>query len=390
MYNRLKRTWAEIDLDALANNYHALRRQAGETTKFLGIVKADGYGHGAVRIARKLEQLGADYLGVSNVEEAAELRHHGIGLPILLLGYTPNEMTEDLIDLNVTQDVSTLTTAKAYSAAAVACGKTLKVHIKLDTGMGRMGFVCDETQFGTSVAEILQVLALPNLDCEGVFTHFAVSDEPTKEASRDYTALQFARFKTMIETVEAQSGHTFALHHCCNSGGVLYYPEYAWDLCRPGIVLYGYEPKDSHLRLRPVMTVKTAIGPVKDYAPDVSVSYGRTYTTSKPQRIGVLPIGYADGLLRCLSGKWSVTTAQGKAPICGRICMDMCMVDLTDLPEIGTGDTVEVFGLEQTADDMAEVAGTISYEINCAVSKRVPRVYLEGGHEVDYQLQLLL
>lgn len=390
MHNRLKRTWAEIDLDALAHNYHALRRQAGEKAKFLGVVKADSYGHGAVRIARKLEQLGADYLGVSNVEEAEELRHHGIGLPILLLGYTPTEMTEDLIDLNVTQDVPTLELAKAYSAAAVACGKTLKVHIKLDTGMGRVGFVCDETHFDKSVAEILQVLSLPNLDCEGVFTHFAVSDEPTKEASRAYTTLQFARFKTMIETVEAKSGHTFALHHCCNSGGVLYYPQYAWDMCRPGIVLYGHEPKDSQLGLRPVMTVKTAIGPVKDYAPDTSVSYGRTYTTSKPQRIGVLPIGYADGLLRCLSGKWSVTTAQGKAPICGRICMDMCMVDLTDLPQIGTGDTVEVFGLTQTADDMAEMAGTISYEINCAVSKRVPRVYLENGQEVDYQLQLLL
>lgn len=388
MHTRLQRTWAEIDLDALTHNYHTLRHQAGDSAKFMGIVKADAYGHGAVEIAGKLEQLGADYLGVSNVEEGAELRHNGITLPILLLGYTPPEMTPDLIDLHITQDVPSLALAQAYSVAAVAYGKTLTVHIKLDTGMGRMGFSCDDAHFDQSLQDIVDALALPNLNVEGVFTHFAVSDEPEKESSCAYTALQFNRFKTMIEAVESKSGHTFSLHHCCNSGGVLYHPQYAWDLCRPGIVLYGHEPKDSHLGLQPVMRVKTTIGPVKDYAPHTSVSYGRTYTTAKPQRIGILPIGYADGLLRCLSNQWSVTTAHGKAPLCGRICMDMCMVDLTDLPQVGTGATVEVFGVHQTADDMAAVAGTISYELNCAISKRVPRLYLSQGKEVDYRLQL--
>ncbi len=388
MHKRLKRTWAEIDMDALEHNYHVLRRQVGENAKFMGIVKADAYGHGAVRIARKLEQLGAEYLGVSNIEEAQELRHHDITLPILLLGYTPSELTELLIDCNLTQDVPSLEVAKAYSQQAQELGKTLKVHIKLDTGMGRMGFVCAEPQFEESLAEILEVLALPNLAFEGIFTHFSVSDEP--ETQRPYTALQFARFHSMIEAVEDQSGYTFPLHHCCNSGGVFYYPQYAWDLCRPGIALYGHEPADSHLGLRPVMRLKSAVGPIKAYDEDTSISYGRTYKTNRAQHIGILPIGYADGLLRCLSGKWSVMTAYGAAPICGRICMDMCMVDLTDLPQVQTGDTVEVFGIEQTADAMAAVAETISYEINCDVSKRVPRIYLEQGKEVDYHLQILL
>ncbi len=390
MYNRLKRTWAEIDLDALEHNYHLLRKQAGVQTKFLGIVKADAYGHGAVRIARKLEQLGAEYLGISNVEEAAELRHHGIETPLLLLGYTPGDMTADLIALNVTQDVPTLALAQEYSAQAVALGQTLRVHIKLDTGMGRVGFSCDQSHFEQSLEELCQVLQLPNLEFEGIFTHFAVSDEPKNPESCQYTALQYQRFCDMIGALEAKSGHTFALHHCCNSGGVLYTPDYAWDMCRPGIVLYGHEPKDSHLGLRPVMTVKTTIGPVKEYPGDSSISYGRTYTTTGQQRLGVVTVGYADGLLRCLSNRWSVKTDHGLAPICGRICMDMCMVDLTHLPQVGTGDTVEVFGAYQTADDMAHVAGTISYEINCAISKRVPRIYLEQGQEVDYQLQLLL
>lgn len=388
MHKRLKRTWTEIDLDALAHNYHLLRQQMGEGAKFMGVVKADAYGHGAVRIAHKLEQLGAEYLGVSNIEEALELRRHNVGLPILMLGYTPIEMTEDLIELHVTQDVPSLELAKAYSKQAQAVGKTLKVHIKLDTGMGRMGFVCAESQFEQSLQDILQVLALPNLEFEGIFTHFSVADEPNAQAS--FTALQFVRFHTMVEAVEAQSGHQFPLHHCCNSGGVLYYPQYAWDMCRPGIVLYGHEPEDSHLGLQPVMRLKTTVGPIKEYEEDTSISYGRTYKTSRTQQMGILPIGYADGLMRCLSGKWSVATDHGLAPICGRICMDMCMVDVTDLPQVQTGDTVEVFGLLQTASDMAAAADTISYEVTCDVSKRVPRIYLEHGQEVDYQLQLLL
>ena len=379
----LRRTWAEIDLDRLAANYEKLRRRMGPGVKYLGVVKADAYGHGAVDVAKKLEELGADYLAISNVEEAEELRRNGVTLPILLLGYTPAEMTEALIDNGVDQDVPSLEMAEAYSREAGRCGKTLKVHLKLDTGMGRLGFQCDEAHFDRSLKEILRALALPNLKWEGVFMHFCVSDEPEKPECAAFTRLQYDRFRRMIQAVEAGAGMTFPIHHCCNSGGVLFYPEYAWDMCRPGIVLYGTEKMSADFGLEPVMSLKTVIGPIKEYAPDTSVSYGRTYMTDGTRRIGVVPIGYADGLPRTLSNRWSVMTKDGPAPIRGRICMDMCMVDLTDLPGIRTGDEAVVFGRENPVEAMAEAAGTITYELLCAVSRRVPRVYLEGGRAVD-------
>lgn len=385
----LRRTWAEIDLDALAYNYHKLREQMGPTAKYLGVVKADAYGHGAVRVAKKLESLGADYLAISNLEEAQELRHNGLKLPILMLGYTPAEMTEVLIDNNVTQDVPSLEMAKAYSAEAAACGKTLRVHLKLDTGMGRLGFQCDEAHFDNSLTEILEAVKLPNLDWEGVFMHFCVSDEPEKQASQDFTKVQHDRFVHMVEAVEKQAGMKFRIHHCCNSGAVAYHPEFAWDMCRPGVVLFGTEPMSRDLGLKPVMTLKSTVGPVKNYVDETSVSYGRTYFTSGQRRIGVIPIGYADGFQRCLSNKWEMLTKDGPAKICGRICMDMCMVDLTELPDVKTGDEVEVFGPNNPIEKMAEMAGTITYELTCDVAKRVPRIYIEGGKVVDRNLQLL-
>ena len=341
-------------------------------------------------MSRKLEELGADYLAISNVEEAEELRRHGIGLPLLLLGYTPAEMVPALLENQVTQDVPSLEMARAYSAAAGACGGTLRVHLKLDTGMGRLGFQCDETHFDQSLAEILEAVWLPNLEWEGVFMHFCVSDEPEKAESRAFTKTQYERFTNMVQAVEQKAGIHFPIHHCANSGAVAYYPEYTWDMCRPGIVLYGTGPVARDLGLEPVMALKAALGPVKEYEKDTSVSYGRTYFTEETQRIGVLPVGYADGLQRCLSNRWSVQTGEGPAPIRGRICMDMCMVDLTGLPGVHTGDTVEIFGPINSVDRMAQMAGTITYELLCAVSKRVPRVYLEQGRVVDRHLQLML
>lgn len=385
----LRRTWAEIDLDALAYNYHKLREQMGPKAKYLGVVKADAYGHGAVRVAKKLESLGADYLAISNLEEAQELRHNGIKLPILMLGYTPADMTEVLIDNRVAQDVPTLELAKAYSKEAAACGKTLMVHLKLDTGMGRLGFQCDEAHFAKSLEEILEAVKLPNLDWEGVFMHFCVADEPEKAASQEFTKVQHDRFVHMVNEVESKAGMKFRIHHCCNSGAVVYHPEFAWDMCRPGVVLFGTEPMSRDLGLKPVMTLKTTVGPVKNYAPETSVSYGRTYFTDKERRIGVLPIGYADGFQRCLSNRWEMLTESGPAKICGRVCMDMCMVDLTDLPDVKTGDEVEVFGPHNPIEKMAEMAGTITYELTCDVAKRVPRVYIENGKVVDRNLQLL-
>lgn len=390
MEKTLKRTWAEINLDNLAYNYHKLRGQMGSKVKYLGVVKADAYGHGAVYIARKLEKLGADYLAISNLEEAEELRHNGIGLPILMLGYTPADMTAALIDNQVTQDVPSLEMAKAYSQAAAAYGKTLKVHLKLDTGMGRLGFQCDEAHFDESLREILEAVRLPSLDWEGVFTHFCVADSPDSIRCRAFTETQHQRFVRMIREVETRAGFRFRLHHCCNSGGVLFYPDYAWDMCRPGIVLFGTEPMSVEFGLKPVMTLKTTVGPIKEYAPGTSVGYGRTYFTDTVRRIAVLPIGYADGLQRCLSNRWEMMTKDGPARICGRICMDMCMVDLTDLPHVKTGDKVVVFGEGNRLERMAEMADTITYELTCAVSKRVPRIYIENGQIASRNLQLLL
>ena len=390
MERSLKRTWAEINLDNLAENYQKLRQKVKPGTKFLGVVKADAYGHGALWVSRKLEQLGADYLAVSNVEEAEELRHNGVHMPILLLGYTPENMTETLIANDVTQDVPSLEMARAYSAEAGRLGKVLRVHLKLDTGMGRLGFQCDEEHFEQSLQEILEAVRLPNLDWEGVFMHFSVSDEPDSIRCREFTKLQHERFVHMITEVESRADMHFRLHHCCNAGGVAFFPEYAWDMVRPGILLYGSGDMAQETGLKPVMTLKAAIGPVKVFEPGASISYGRTYFTTGYERIGVVPVGYADGLFRLNSNRWQMLTRDGLAPIRGRICMDMCMIDLTDLPNIGTGDVVEVFGEHNLVNDMAKQVQTIPYELLCAISKRVPRLYLEGGKVIDHNLQLLL
>ena len=337
----LRRTWAEIDLDALAHNYQQARRKIGPNVKYLGVVKADAYGHGAIQVSRKLEQLGADYLAVSSLDEAKELRRAGIQAPILILGHTPPAMVPQLIEYGITQAVSALAKAEAYSAAAVESGGTLKVHIKVDTGMSRLGFLVREGHFDTGVESIAAACALPGLEAEGIFTHFAVSDE-------------------------------------------MYL-----DMVRPGIALYGVGADAQRLDLRPVMSLKSSVSTIKTFDPGTDVSYGRTFRTQGRTRIGVLPIGYADGFFRGLSNRMSVVTAQGPAPQRGRICMDMSMIDLTDLPDVKVGDEVEIFGRRQRVDDLAAILNTIPYELTCAVSKRVPRVYIEGGKIVERSLRLL-
>lgn len=386
MESTLRRTWAEIDLDALAHNYHALRRQMGERSRFLGVVKADAYGHGAIQVARTLEALGADYLAISNIDEARELRSAGIGLPILQLGLTPADQTERVLVNHVTQAVWSESAAQGFSREAERLGGRMKVHIKLDTGMSRLGFQCDEARFDASLEAICRVAALPGLELEGVFTHFAVSDEDTEE-SRAYTDLQHRRFDAMVAAL-AGRGVTFPICHCANSGATVGYPQFAHDMFRPGIITYGIGDQAGELGLRPVMTLKTTVGCVKDFSPDTTISYGRTFRTARPSRVGVLPIGYADGLHRALSNQWRVWTPYGAAPIVGRICMDMCMVDLTDLPQVGEGDEVEVYGVHNSVNDAAHLAGTISYELTCAVSKRVPRIYLRDGKEIGRELLL--
>ena len=388
MESTLKRTWAEISLDNLTHNFETIRRQVGPKAKLLGVVKADAYGHGAVRVAKHLERLGAGYLAVSNLDECEELRVNGITLPILMLGFTPADQAERILKNDMTQAVPNLAIAEAYSSAAVHAGGTMKIHIKLDTGMGRLGFQCADAHFDASLRDILKILALPGLDVEGVFTHFCVSDEAADECV-EFTKIQHDRFLRMIDAVETQGNFRFRLHHCCNAGGIASYPEWAWDMVRCGIILYGTGDLAERMGMKPVMTVKTTVSTIKDFDPDTSISYGRQFFTTRPSRIAVLPIGYADGLFRALSGKLRVLTPYGEAQQVGRICMDMCMIDVTDLPQVKSGDEVEIFGEHILCADDAALCDTIPYELMCAVSKRVPRVYRLNGVPVDKNLQPL-
>ena len=383
----LRRTWAEIDLDALAHNYQQARRKIGPNVKYLGVVKADAYGHGAIQVSRKLEQLGADYLAVSSLDDAKELRRAGIQAPILILGHTPPAMVPQLIEYGITQAVSALAKAEAYSAAAVESGGTLKVHIKVDTGMSRLGFLVREGHFDTGVESIAAACALPGLEAEGIFTHFAVSDEADTESDA-YTRGQFDLFCRVIGAVEQRLGRRFPLRHCANTGAVARWPETYLDMVRPGLLLYGCGEFAGQLGLRPVMTLKTTVSTIKVYEPGTSVSYERQFVTDRTTRMGVVPYGYADGFFRCLSDRWQMMTAEGPAPQRGRICMDMCMIDLTDRPSVDVGDEVEIFGPDNSVNDMAEQAGTIPYELTCAVSKRVPRIYLRQGQEIARELLL--
>ncbi|MBE6919326.1 MAG: alanine racemase [Ruminococcaceae bacterium] len=387
MESTLKRTWAEIDLDALAHNYRTLRAHVGGAVKFLGVVKADAYGHGAVEVSRLLQELGADYLAVSSVDEAMELRKNGITMPILILGHTPREQVGLMIENRITQAVTCRAKAVEYSEEAVRCGGELTVHIKVDTGMSRLGYLCAGRHFATGVQGICDACAMPGLKAEGIFTHFAVADE-SDEDSAAYTDGQLALFCRVIDAVEARRGEKFALHHCANTGATAARSDTYMDMVRPGLLLYGCGEFAQELGLQPVMTLKTTVSTIKTYDAGTDVSYGRLYTTPCTTRMGVLPYGYADGFQRCLSGKCELVTDHGKAPQRGRICMDMCMIDLTELPQVDVGDEVEVFGKRNRVDDLAALAGTIPYELTCAVSKRVPRIYFRGGQEVSRELLL--
>ena len=387
MASTLRRTWAEIDLDSLARNYRKLKAHIGENVKFMGIVKADAYGHGSVQVSRCLQDAGADYLAVSSIDEAMELRVGGITMPILILGHTPRDQTQKLIENNITQAVTCEAKAINYSNEAVRLGKTLKIHIKVDTGMSRLGYLCEGDFFDGGVAGIVEDCQMPGLDAEGIFTHFAVADEEGDEAL-EYTRHQFQLFMDVIDAVEAKWGKKFRLRHCANTGATARFPEMHLDMVRPGLLLYGYGEFARELGLEPVMSLKTAVQTIKHYPAGTKVSYGGTYTTTRKTRMGVLPYGYADGFLRSLSNKATVMTSEGPAQQCGRICMDMSMIDLTDKPGVGVASEVEIFGKLNPIEDLAEAAGTIPYELVCAVSKRVPRVYVQGGEVIERELLL--
>ncbi len=371
MDERMMRTWAEVDLDALAHNYRLLRGLAPEA-KFLGLVKADAYGHGAVPVARKLQELGADMLAVACLTEAEELRANGVTLPILCLGQTPAELAGELLEYDVTQTVGDLETGKALSEAAAAAGKKLTIHVKLDTGMGRLGFVWGDRDNTGVLADMTALCALPGLEAEGLFTHFSDAD-----GSKEYTMRQERRLGEAVEALR-RAGREFKICHCAASAAVLNYPHNSMDMIRPGIALYGFCPAPGMKNpgLRPVMTVKSRVAAVRALPAGSCVSYGRTAVLKRDSRLAVVPIGYGDGFPRALSNQFSLSIRGAPCPIVGRICMDMCMADVTGLPEVRAGETVTVYGPGLT-ERAAEQTGTIVYELLCRLAPRVPRIYLD-------------
>ena len=379
---RTMRTWAEIDLDALTHNYLSLRAMLPRECRFLGLVKANAYGHGAVGIARKLQSLGADMLAVACLGEAEELRAAGITLPILCLGKTPAAYVDDLLAADVTQTVEDLETAEKLSQAALARGRKLNIHVKLDTGMSRLGFLWTREGDHTAVLdEMVQVCGLPGLNAQGLFTHFANAD-----GSEEFTMDQLTRYLDARDALDRRGVH-FPVYHCGASAAVLNYPCTHMDMGRPGLALYGYYP-DPSLEgldgpgLEPVMTVKSRVSAVRALPAGTTVSYGGTVTLERDSRVAVLPIGYGDGYPRALSGQGFVKLDGVRCPILGRICMDMCMVDVTDADDVKAGDVAVVYDAYLT-QEAAERAGTIVYEILCGVGPRVPRICMEGGRPVD-------
>ena len=373
---QMKRTWAEVDFDKLAHNYHALRGLAPAGTKYLGLVKADAYGHGAVPVAKKLEELGADYLGVACLDEAIEVREAGVKTPILILGCTSSIYAAELVKYNITQACYDLEYAKELSAGAQKAGGTITVHIQCDTGMTRLGFMCHEDTMEKSASEIIEAVKLPGLKAEGIFTHFSDSD-----GSEEYTMLQFGRFQDIIQRVR-DLGYEFEIRHCANSAATLLYPATYLDMIRPGIVQFGHFPdaKMDHALcdLVPVLELKSRVATVRDVPANTPVSYGRTNTLTRPSRLAVIPVGYGDGYFRSLSNRMVINGK--KLPIVGRICMDMCMVDVTDAPDVKEGDVAILYGSDGTNDQPveagAEIMNTISYELLCVLTKRIPRIYL--------------
>lgn len=376
-----KRTWANIDLDAAKHNYRIIQNQLNNGTKLCCVVKANGYGHGAVQLSKLYESLGADYLAVSNIEEAIQLRNNGIHIPILILGYTDPRCASQLAEYNITQCVFSYDYGKALSKNAAQRAITVKIHIKLDTGMGRIGFRCLNEELDMAA----QVCKMSGIVYEGVFTHFSSADEG--ESGRKYTLSQFDGFISAIRYLEAK-GIRFAIKHCANSAAIFDYPEMHLDMVRAGVVLYGLLPSNmlrTSVDLKQVMTLRTIIDHIKTVYKGDCISYGRGYQADHEMRVATIPIGYADGLWRSNFSNHMVVEVEGKlAPIIGRICMDQCMIDVSDIPAAAVNSKVTVYGSSEdvSIDRIANANGTINYEIICAVGERVPRVYKENNEVV--------
>ena len=372
----MTRTWAEIDLDALEHNFHVLKGLLRPGCRFLGVVKADAYGHGAVPVARKLQECGADMLAVACVPEAVELRENGIELPILCLGQSAPKLAPLLWEHDIIQTVGDLWSGLMLSKAAAEAKKSIRIHVKLDTGMGRLGFYWPKEPEGQEKAAgvIESLCRLPGLKVEGLFTHLANAD-----GSQEYTKAQLRRFDEAEEAL-SKLNITFQVRHCAASAGILNYPESHRDMVRFGLALYGYASTetgnaDSALGLKPIMTLKSRISAVRRLPAGTCVSYGCTATLKRDSVLAVLPVGYADGYPRQMSNIAAVRVHDKFAPIVGRVCMDMMMVDVTDIPGVRAGDTAVALD-GALIPRVAQRSGTIVHEILTQISPRVTRLYL--------------
>ena len=381
------RAWAEINLDAIENNIQQIKKITSPSAKIMAIVKADAYGHGFFEVASTLATSGADAFGVATTDEAIQLRNAGITNPILILGVIFRDDLKKIIQNDIMPVVFGYRFAKSISDTAVALNKMAKIHIKLDTGMSRIGYVCSGSDREKRILDsIMDIAALPNIQIDGIFSHFARADE----ADREFTKLQYERFMHIINELEKR-GLYIPTKHLCNSAGIIQYPEYHLDMVRCGIITYGLAPsKDvdiANLGLQPAMQLKSVVTNLKRMKIDTPVSYGGKYIAKPGTRIATVGIGYADGYSRVLSGKSQILINGKKVNTVGNICMDQLMADVTDIDDINIGDEVILFGTDGnniiTVESVAQIMGTINYETICVIGKRVPRVYIRNGKTVN-------
>jgi alanine racemase len=370
----LRPVWAEINLSNLDYNIKQIRKKVGDK-EIIGVVKADGYGHGSVEVSKVLLENGVKTLAIATLQEAITLRESGITCPIIMLGITPELYVDTLLHYDITPVTSSYENAAAISNAAGAADKTIEAYVALDTGMGRIGFLPDDE----SIEEFEKINSLLNLKMKGLFSHFATADEKDKT----YSALQLSHFNGIYDKLR-QAGVDIPSRTIANSAAIMELPSAYFDAVRPGIVLYGCYPSQevdtNRLSIKPVMSVKANIVHLKTVPSGSSVSYGRRFTTERESLIATLTLGYADGYPRYLSGKGRVIVNGVYAPVVGNICMDQCMIDVTDVPDVKLGDEVVLMGsqgeLTIPADEIGEKTGTINYEIVCAFGQRLPKIYV--------------
>jgi len=368
--------WVETDLKALDHNIKEICRVVGPGVEVMAVVKANAYGHGLVEVSRTVLAGGANRIAVARSAEGVELRRAGVTAPILVLGYTPPGLIPEVVEYGLEQTIHERDYALLVDGLAAGLGARLPVHLKVDTGMGRIGVVAGS---GSTVREIKEMASLPNLDPVGIFTHFAAADE----ADRSYTIRQLEIFHHLLAALEREGLH-FTLRHAANSAGLIGFPESRLNLVRAGIIIYGLYPSEQvdrgSISLKPVMSFKTRVVQVKEVGPGASLSYGCTYITPRASTIATLSVGYADGYSRQLSSRGEVLVRGRRAPVVGRVCMDQCLVDVSGIPGVAAGDEVVLFGRqggqELAVEEVARWIGTINYEVVCMVAARVPRIYV--------------